>query len=175
MPRDAPISSPVSGKMPRRAAGASIAVLLALTVAVVAIPVFTILPFKAQTSRGVAISYELSRWGPILTLLATIAVLALAIWLWRGARRWTRVALVLALLPLGGALFATRINRFEKMFAPIHGARFAAAPAASWVEPADMVLAIKVGDEAVAYPERQVSYHHVVQDVVGGVPIVATY
>ena len=39
----------------------------------------------------------------------------------------------------------------------------------------DVVLAVRVGDDAVAYPVRQMAYHHVVQDTVGGVPIVATY
>ena len=29
--------------------------------------------------------------------------------------------------------------------------------------------------EAAAYPIRQLAYHHLVQDIVGGVPIVVTY
>ena len=31
------------------------------------------------------------------------------------------------------------------------------------------------GGEAVAYPVNQLAYHHVLEDVIGGVPIVATY
>ena len=49
------------------------------------------------------------------------------------------------------------------------------AAEANWVEDGDMVLAVEKNGEAAAYPVRQVAYHHVVQDVVGGVPIVATY
>jgi len=37
-----------------------------------------------------------------------------------------------------------------------------------------MVLAVKIHGEAVAYPVRQMGYHHIMQDVVGGVPIAAT-
>src|SRR5712692_1826092 len=36
-------------------------------------------------------------------------------------------------------------------------------------------LAVKINKEAVAYPVRLMAYHHVVQDVVGGTPICATY
>ncbi len=38
-----------------------------------------------------------------------------------------------------------------------------------------MVMAVHLGGEARAYPIRIVSYHHIVNDVVGGLPIVATY
>ena len=39
----------------------------------------------------------------------------------------------------------------------------------------DMVMALAIDGDAVAYPVRQIAYHHVVQDTVGGVPLVATY
>ena len=38
-----------------------------------------------------------------------------------------------------------------------------------------MVLAVSVGRDARAYPIRNISYHHVVDDVVGGSAIVVTY
>jgi hypothetical protein len=37
------------------------------------------------------------------------------------------------------------------------------------------VLAVEQGGESAAYPIRQLGYHHIVQDVVGRVPIVVTY
>jgi hypothetical protein len=40
---------------------------------------------------------------------------------------------------------------------------------------AEKVVAVRVGGEARAYPIRSMSYHHVVNDVVGGAAIVATY
>ena len=35
--------------------------------------------------------------------------------------------------------------------------------------------AVLAGADAVAYPVCQIAYHHLVEDSVGGVPIVATY
>ena len=46
---------------------------------------------------------------------------------------------------------------------------------AGFVADNEMVMAVESNGEAVAYPIRQMAYHHVVQDVVGAVPIVATY
>jgi hypothetical protein len=40
---------------------------------------------------------------------------------------------------------------------------------------AEKVVAVRVGGQARAYPIRSMSYHHVVNDVVGGAAIVATY
>jgi hypothetical protein len=104
-----------------------------------------------------------------------IAGLALAVSLWRGGRWWSRALVVLALIPLAGAAWLARFNIFEKMFSPLGASRFASAAEAGWVEDGDMVLAVERNGEAVAYPIRQVAYHHIVQDVVGGVPIAATY
>src|SRR6266550_840521 len=50
---------------------------LAIAFAVVAIPVFLIMPFKPQTERALAISYALKSWSPVVTIIAAIAVLAL--------------------------------------------------------------------------------------------------
>jgi hypothetical protein len=38
-----------------------------------------------------------------------------------------------------------------------------------------MVIAVDIKGDAVAYPVRQLAYHHIVQDVVGDTPIVVTY
>ena len=38
--------------------------------AFVVTPVWIIQPFKAQTDRGVAISYAMRRWSPIVTVAA---------------------------------------------------------------------------------------------------------
>ena len=52
---------------------------------------------------------------------------------------------------------------------------YARAAEATWVKDSDLVLGVERGGEAVAYPVRQVAYHHVVMDEVGGVRIAATY
>ena len=73
------------------------------------------------------------------------------------------------------AAWLSRQDYFEWMFRPLPGARFVRAPAASFVEPGDMVLAVARNGDLAAYPVRQLAYHHLVEDSVGGVPIVATY
>ena len=38
-----------------------------------------------------------------------------------------------------------------------------------------MILAVRLGSDARAYPIREMAYHHVLNDVVGGVPVAVTY
>ena len=61
------------------------------------------------------------------------------------------------------------------MFHPLANAAYVKANDASFVTDADIVLAVENNGEAVAYPVRLMAYHHLVQDTVGGVPLVATY
>jgi uncharacterized BrkB/YihY/UPF0761 family membrane protein len=142
----------------------------------VIIPVWVIMPFKAQTERGMELSYGLKRWSPMVTLVGSVAALGLAVWLWPRARRWWRkAALVVVLIPLLAATWFARQNHFEWMFSQPANASYAVAGEAGFVADAEMVLAVERNGEAVAYPVRLMAYHHIVQDTVGGTPIVATY
>jgi len=38
-----------------------------------------------------------------------------------------------------------------------------------------MILAVRFGSDARAYPIREMAYHHVLNDVVAGVPVAVTY
>lgn len=153
--------------------------LLILTLAALGLvltPAWLIQPFRPQSQTALAVSYTLRRWSPLLTVFALIVVLALCVWLWRGARRWWLKSLLI--LPLGLTLLATwfaRQNHFEWMFNPLPAAAYARASEVDFLSDTDMVLAIEVNGEAVAYPVRLMAYHHVVADTVGGQPVVATY
>ena len=147
-----------------------------LALAMVLVPVWVIQPFKAQTARGLEISYAMSRWSPPATAIALMVALLLSAWLWRGARRWwKKVVLALILLPVLASTWFARQNHFEWMFNPLATAAYVRASDASFVAGSDMVLAVENNGEAVAYPVRLMAYHHLVQDVLGGTPIVATY
>ena len=139
-------------------------------------PAILIQPFRPQTSRAVGVSYFLRSWSPIVSLLALGLIVTITLLLWRGARRWWRKSLLVVLLILAvpPAWFA-RQNHFEWMFNPLMHSSYVPASAANFVDESDMVLAVRIGSEAAAYPVRLMAYHHLVQDVVGGVPIVATY
>jgi hypothetical protein len=150
--------------------------LLLLSITFVAVPVFLIQPFRPQTQRALEISYLLRRWSPLVTATMLGAAFVLVIWQWRRASRWWRKALLVIVLGLSivPAWFA-RQNHFEWMFNPLQKSAYVKASDASFVRDSDMVLAVKLNNEAVAYPVRLMAYHHVVQDVVGGTPICATY
>ena len=150
--------------------------LVLASVALVAIPVFLIQPFRPQTERALELSYILRQWSPVETIIALVAATGLVIWWWRRARRWWRKALlILLLLLLLPPVWFARQNHFEWMFNPLPRSSYVKAAEATFVRDSDMVLAVKINDEAVAYPVRLMAYHHLVQDVVGGTPICATY
>lgn len=149
--------------------------IVAIAVAVVAIPVFVIMPFKAQTASGVEWSYWLRRLSPWVTVISVVLFLALCVRLWRSARWWSRLAMFVLFAPLAVVTWFARQNHFEWMFNPLPNAAYASVADTSFVPDSDMVMAIEFNGEAVAYPVRQMAYHHVVNDVVGGKPITATY
>jgi hypothetical protein len=147
---------------------------LALTI--VLVPVFIIMPFKAQTQRGLTISFAMRSWSPYVTIGSLIIALILTAWLWRASRRWfAKAALIIILLPLFPVTWFARQNHFEWMFNPLPHSSYAKVTDASFVSDSDMVLAVTINGESAAYPVRLMAYHHVVQDQVGGTPIVATY
>jgi hypothetical protein len=150
--------------------------LFVISMALVAIPVFLIQPFRPQTQRALEISYTLRHWSPLVTAIMFIGTATLVAWQWTYARRWWRKTLLVLILLLTfvPAWFA-RQNHFEWMFNPLRHSAYVKAGDASFVRDSDMVLAVKINKEAAAYPVRLMAYHHVVQDVVGGTPICATY
>jgi len=153
-------------------------ILFALVVAVLAIvltPVFLIMPFKAQTPRIMEISYVMRRWSPWFTVLGSLLILTLTIGLWIGGRWWSRAVLVFLILPAFAATWLARQNHFEWMFNPLPTPAYASLTEAAFVNDDDRVMAVAIGNEAVAYPIRIMAYHHLVADTVGGTPIVATY
>ena len=149
--------------------------ILVIAFAIVFIPVWIIQPFKPQTARGVEVSYFLRRWSPWVTIIALTLGALLVVKLWRGSRWWKRALLVIILIPLLASTWFARQNHFEWMFNPLANAAYAKANDAGFVAAEDIVLAVKINGEAAAYPVRLMAYHHLVEDVVGGTPIVATY
>jgi amino acid transporter len=139
--------------------------LLIAIVVVVLTPVFLIMPFKAQTPRIMEVSYVMRRWSPLLTVVGSLLMLTLTIGLWSGGRWWSRTLSVLLLLPVLGATW----------FNPLPNPAYAKSREVDFIDDNDRVLAVAIGGESVAYPVRLMAYHHVVEDTVGGTPIVATY
>ena len=148
-----------------------------VSVAVVLLPVFILRPFSPQTAPAVAVAYRLREAAPLLTaVVAGLVLMAVAVGWRRAPGRWARVAVVGALGIALGAAWLGRQNQFEWMFNPLRTPTYAsAAEAAAFTDPADMLIAVEIRGDAVAYPVRQMGYHHVVNDQVGGIPVASTY
>jgi len=145
-------------------------------VGVIAFPTFYIMPFKTQDARLLGWALTARTIAPIVTLVAAIVAALLAVLTTlRTRRRWLRPLPLLVLAPVVlGAWFA-RQNHFEWMFAPQTTMAHVDAAKATFVKPDDLVMAVDRQGVAVAYPIRQLGYHHIANDLLGGEPIVATY
>ena len=165
-------SNPLFG---RKAAWLALVVITVIAFAIVVAPVWIIQPFSPQTARGVAVSYTMRRWSPWITILSLACAVFLVTQLWQGSRWWKRPFLVMVFIPLLASTWFARQNHFEWMFNPLANATYAKTSEAGFVADSDIVMAVVSNGEAAAYPIRQMAYHHLVQDVVGGTPIVATY
>jgi len=177
-----PKDEEVNAKSQRRKDAMRKAVWLVLILALVAsvvmvlIPVWLIHPFRRQTPSGIDISFILRRWSPFVTVISAAGMMAAGFWLWRGTRRWWAKSVLVAFVLFALApAWAARQNHFEWMFNPLPNAGYVSATQANFIADNDMVLGVEINGEAVAYPVRQMAYHHVVHDSVGGKPIVATY
>jgi Protein of unknown function (DUF3179) len=152
-------------------------IIIAITAfAVVAIPVYLIQPFAPQTERGIETSYFLKSWSLVFTVVSAIIALFLSIVIWWNSERWfTNIPIVLPLALIGFSAWFAQQNHFLWMFNPLANSSYATVSEANFVKDDELVLAVKINNEAVAYPILQMAYHHVVADVVGGQPITATY
>jgi hypothetical protein len=160
------------------------------------IPALIIQPFKHQTPFGLALALALRHRAPWGTLVAALAAIgfAIALWRspdegvrgstmrvetlrakwWRSANLWRRIALCVVMVPVVFSTVMARLNYFEWMFHPVDSPRFE-TEAESKLDKNEMILAVRLGSDARAYPILQMAYHHVLNDVVDGVPIAATY
>jgi hypothetical protein len=143
--------------------------------AVAALPVLMEQPFGSQTPKTLAAAFVMRRWSPLLAAAGAIVLLAIALTTWRRSRWVARTGFVLGLSMTIAVVWFTRQNPFEWMFNPLPDARYVPASQAAFVAPGDIVLAVRVGDDAAAYPVRQMAYHHLVNDRIGRTPAVVTY
>lgn len=148
---------------------------LAISLVCVAYPIYVIRPFRAQGLSELAVALVVSEYRGTATLISALVALAALAGYWPTQPiKWRQVlAAVGAGLVCVLAVLA-RVNIFELMFHPIDRASFAAA-AKSKLDGAEKVIAVMINGQARAYPVRGVAYHHIINDELGKVAIVATY
>jgi hypothetical protein len=138
------------------------------------VPAFIIRPFTHQSPAGLTVAMALRQRAPWVTLIAALACLAFAFSLWSASSRWRKAVLALVMVLVGFAAVMSRLNYFEWMFHPIESQQFESA-SASKLANSEMILAVRFGSDARAYPIREMAYHHILNDVVAGVPVAVTY
>jgi uncharacterized protein DUF3179 len=138
------------------------------------VPAFIIRPFKYQSPTALHIALVFRQFAAAGTILAVCAALALMWVLWGCAGRFQRTAMVLGGVLVLGAATMARMNYFEWMFHPVAQPGFLKADDVK-LDASEMVLALDFNGEARAYPIREMAYHHIVNDEVGGVPVAVTY
>jgi hypothetical protein len=138
------------------------------------IPAFVIRPFRHQSEGALGLAIAVKRIAPALTVVALAGMLALGARLWQKSSRVSRTGIVIALVLSTVSAVMVRQNYFEWMFRPIKTAGFVPAGDAHLGDK-EMVMAVRIGREARAYPIVQMAYHHILNDTVAEVPIVVTY
>lgn len=159
-------------------AGASLwlfALCALIPIVCLAIPIYVIRPFTPQDPRQLAIALAIRNAGPWVSAVCAVVVICALFLVWkRSIGLFSRIVIVaLSVITLACAAL-THVNIFEIMFHPYPDPDFEDAKSAP-VDVTDMVLAVKIGVVAHAYPIRTLGYHHIVNDSIGGVPFAVTY
>ena len=149
-------------------------VAIAASIGLFFVPAVIIRPFSYQSPNALELAFQVKHYAPVATLVLAVLAAFVAISLWSRVGRRGKVALALGLILGIGSTVMSRLNYFEWMFHPVTSAGFVGAGFAK-LDPAEMVMAIKFGNDARAYPINEMAYHHVFNDEVGGAPIVVTY
>jgi hypothetical protein len=148
---------------------------LLLSFLLLAYPLYVIRPFRYQGPRELSVALALIRFSPALEAVLVVAALASLIWAWRASGGVSRKILASAcFLFVAGCSLLSRVNVYERMFHPLDRPGFSPADKSN-LDSGEEVIGIVVNGTARAYPVRIISYHHIVNDVVGGLPVVATY
>ncbi len=161
--------------MPKRNDLLAIAAILAISLFFLAYPLYVIRPFRHQGPLELALALQLLRFRPGVEMICAVSALLAGFLYWRSQPKMLRklaVMFAVALVILFTGL--ARVNVYEIMFHPMGRPSFVSSTDTK-LDGAEMVMAVHIAGVARAYPIRIVSYHHIVNDVVGGVPIVATY
>jgi hypothetical protein len=138
------------------------------------VPFFIIRPFRHQSPSALTLAMALRQRAPWATLVAALLCLVFLLLLWQTADRWRKILLASVMFVVACSAVISRLNHFEWMFHPIDAPQFESA-STSKLGNEEMLLAIRYGSDARAYPIREMAYHHILNDVVAGVPVAVTY
>jgi hypothetical protein len=133
------------------------------------------LPFLPQNPAMLESSLWVNRHLlAIEVICVAVAAAALLAALTLGDPRDRKRPLVYMALGVALCAVASRGDMYEAIFHPLGAPSFDSVADAK-LDAHERVMTVALNGTVRAYPIRSVSYHHVVNDVVGGVPLAATY
>src|SRR6056297_1014261 len=110
---------------------------------------------------------------------------------WKGPRCFSLVFFSLAIVVASGCVAAEGEISFESLLVPqnqvlsggppkdgipaLTNPRVVSAAEARWLQPSERVIGVSIGGEHRAYPLKILNWHELINDTVGGEPIVITY
>jgi hypothetical protein len=140
-----------------------------------AYPSYVIRPFRHQGATELSVALHMMRMRATFAIPIALLAVVVCFVAWRRSRRlFARVGIVLlaALTVICSAL--SFVNVYERMFNPLRRPTFKDI-SQTHLDGGEQVIAVKLARSARAYPVRVIAYHHLVNDVLAGFPIVATY
>ena len=148
---------------------------LVLSFTILVYPPLVLLPSRSQGVRELAVALAVLRARPFIEILCVMVALLALVWYRRSDVSGPRCVLfTLAALLVGVFAGLSFINVYEMRFHPVGQPDFIASRDAK-LDSDEKVMGVRVHGAARAYPIRSMAYHHIVNDVIAGVPIVATY
>lgn len=137
---------------------------------------FLLWPFLgSQKLDSLPLVYAMGVWLPGAQIVGALLLAAGIFSLWRAAPGRRSAWWIVASLLLPVALFvAMGRSTAAAIFAPQFEPRFAQGTSEE-LPPETLVMGLRLGDEARAYPLRLLAYHHQVRDEIAGEPLLVTY
>jgi len=157
-------------------AGLGYGIAIVLSVGFVAGELVLTSPFRNQTNADIELGFFLSQWAARVSLAALLVGILLAVAIWRSASGLkTKAVVLVGFAALGLSAYMARESFAEREFAAL--AEIVRIPVANstHVLPNDLVLGVKDGGVATAYPVPIIAYHHIVNDRLADEPFVVTY
>ena len=145
--------------------------LIALTIADVVLilaPLVVALPPVAQTPELLGAA----RMAQVIAPYAALALAAIVAVQWWRRRTWTLLTLMVVAL---GCVAMSKVNLFERMFAPVGDTQTAAVADFHDIRDTDMVIGVTIEGQSRAYPVRYLAYHHMINDQLGATAFLPTY
>jgi hypothetical protein len=148
---------------------------LAIAAFFLAYPDYVIRPQRRQGAKELQAALFVLQYQHLAELLcAAVALVGLIFYLRSRPERGSRIGAIAAVATALVCAALSRVNIYEFMFHPAGKPSFQPVRETK-LDDDQNVLAVNMSENARAYPVRSISYHHIVNDVVGGVPIAVTY